>query len=175
MSRQGHPQPEHGHQTRYDRSRMASGNASPSTFRRGGANEPAYKPGSVVDGHPSRTAVAGGLVRSTRRLGRAALERLRRHRRPKPPAPFRPCSGWGLPSRPGHPGRWWSLTPPFHPYRRASAVAVCSLWHCPAGHPGSVLPTTLPCGARTFLGAGGPASRPSGRLVRRASVRPPQQ
>jgi hypothetical protein len=32
------------------------------------------------------------------------------------------------------------------------AVAVCSLWHCPAGHPGWVLPTTLPCGARTFLG-----------------------
>ena len=31
-------------------------------------------------------------------------------------------------------------------------MAVCSLWHCPAGHPGLVLPTTLPCGARTFLG-----------------------
>ena len=31
--------------------------------------------------------------------------------------------------------------------------AVCFLWHCPAGHPGSVLPTTLPCGARTFLGS----------------------
>src|SRR5690606_16659161 len=30
--------------------------------------------------------------------------------------------------------------------------AVCFLWHFPAGHPGSVLPTTLPCGARTFLG-----------------------
>jgi hypothetical protein len=30
--------------------------------------------------------------------------------------PFRPCSGWGLPSRPDHSGRWWSLTPPFHPY-----------------------------------------------------------
>ena len=28
----------------------------------------------------------------------------------------RPCSGRGLPSRPGHPGRWWSLAPPFHPY-----------------------------------------------------------
>ncbi len=27
-----------------------------------------------------------------------------------------PCSGWGLPSHPGHPGCWWSLTPPFHPY-----------------------------------------------------------
>src|SRR5829696_9669179 len=32
------------------------------------------------------------------------------------------------------------------------ALAVCSLWHCPAGHPGSLLTTTLPCGARTFLG-----------------------
>lgn len=31
--------------------------------------------------------------------------------------------------------------------------AVCSLWHCPAGRPGWALPTTLPCGARTFLGS----------------------
>ncbi len=49
------------------------------------------------------------------------------------------------------------------------AEAVCSLWHCPAGRPGSVLPTTLPCGARTFL-AGDPEGsppRPPGRLVRR--------
>ena len=30
--------------------------------------------------------------------------------------PVRPCSGWGLPSRPGHPGRWCALTAPFHPY-----------------------------------------------------------
>lgn len=30
--------------------------------------------------------------------------------------PFWPCSGRGLPSHPGHPGCWWSLTPPFHPY-----------------------------------------------------------
>jgi len=44
--------------------------------------------------------------------------------------------------------------------------AVCFLWHCPAGRPGSALPTTLPCGARTFLtGPGGPA-RPPGRLTR---------
>ena len=34
---------------------------------------------------------------------------------------------------------------------RSLARAVSSLWHCPAGHPGSALPTTLPCGARTFL------------------------
>ncbi len=32
-------------------------------------------------------------------------------------------------------------------------TAVCSLWHFPAGHPGWLLATTLPCGARTFLGA----------------------
>ncbi len=32
----------------------------------------------------------------------------------------RPCSGRGLPSRPGRPGRWWSLAPPFHPYRPGS-------------------------------------------------------
>ena len=31
--------------------------------------------------------------------------------------PVWPCSGWGLPSRAGRPARWWSLTPPFHPYR----------------------------------------------------------
>src|SRR3954471_11652529 len=30
--------------------------------------------------------------------------------------PVLPCSGWGLPSRTGRPARWWSLTPPFHPY-----------------------------------------------------------
>jgi len=39
------------------------------------------------------------------------------------------------------------------PVRRRSGVpAVCFLWHFPAGHPGWALPTTLPCGARTFLG-----------------------
>src|SRR5690606_1288442 len=46
-------------------------------------------------------------------------------------------------------------------------VAVCFLWHFPAGHPGSVLPTTLPCGARTFLDGDRSPTRPSGRLVRR--------
>jgi len=31
-------------------------------------------------------------------------------------------------------------------------VAVYFLWHCPAGHPGWLLATTVLCGARTFLG-----------------------
>ena len=39
-------------------------------------------------------------------FGRATLKR----------SPIWSCSGWGLPSRLGHPSRWWSLTPPFHPY-----------------------------------------------------------
>jgi hypothetical protein len=39
------------------------------------------------------------------------------------------------------------------PNKSASEKAVCFLWHCPAGHPGWALPTTLPFGARTFLGA----------------------
>ena len=47
------------------------------------AGELACRPGSVrpltrADGHPSRTAVAGSLMRSTRELGRAALKRSRR-------------------------------------------------------------------------------------------------
>jgi len=30
-------------------------------------------------------------------------------------------------------------------------AAVSSLWHCPWGRPPWALPSTLPCGARTFL------------------------
>src|SRR5699024_8566279 len=50
--------------------------------------------------------------------------------------------------------------------------AVCSLWHCPAGHPGWALPTTLLCGARTFLGTPEGATRPPGRLVCRPHTTP---
>ena len=54
------------------------------------ADEPAGKPDSVVTAeaatgdHPSATAVADGLMRSTRELGRAALERSRRRTRVRP-------------------------------------------------------------------------------------------
>src|SRR3712207_774425 len=47
-----------------------------------------------------------------------------------------------------------------------SGRAVCFLWHFPAGHPGWALPTTLPCGVRTFLGGTPPRrhpTRPPGR------------
>ena len=96
-----------------------------------GADELACKPDPVpgclaavpFGGHPSRPAVAGGLQRPTRRPWAG---------NPRTPAqapraaPSWPCSGWGLPSHPGHPGRWWSLTPPFHPYpARAGRSVFC--------------------------------------------------
>src|SRR6187431_672277 len=49
-------------------------------------------------------------------------------------------------------------------------AAVFFLWHCPAGHPGWPLATTLPYGARTFLGAGFPTTRPPGQLIRALRV-----
>lgn len=52
--------------------------------------------------------------------------------------------------------------------------AVCSLWHFPASYLGWVLPTTLPCGARTFLGAVplGTTTRSPGQPIRRARIGP---
>src|ERR687886_510877 len=51
------------------------------------------------------------------------------------------------------PRRRCALTAPFHPCLRARGrtSAVSFLWHFPAGSPGSALPTTSPCGVRTFL------------------------
>ncbi len=114
----------------------------------------------ALSSHPSARAVTGALVRPTRRLRRAAVPAPCAAPSPAQatgsPSPSWSCSRWGLPSRAGHPARWWSLTPPFHPYPHHEActsrpLAVCFLWHCPASHPGWALPTTLPCGVRTFL------------------------
>ena len=48
--------------------------------------------------------------------------------------------------------------------------AVCFLWHCPAGHPGWALPTTVLCEVRTFLSPTEVGPRSPGRLVRRDST-----
>jgi hypothetical protein len=115
------------------------------------ADELACKPDSV----PGRlAALRSAAIHLDPPSPTGSVRPTRRHRTGRPPTPaVWPCSGWGLPSHPGHPGCWWSLTPPFHPYSvRGCAGAVCFLWHCPAGRPGLSLATTLPCGVRTFLG-----------------------
>src|SRR5712675_50472 len=129
-----------------------------------GGGEPACRPGSVRplargSGHPSGTAVAGSLVRSTREH-RAGRPRSLAQGTVVPLLDLAPggvyraaavtCGAGGLLHH------RFTLTP-------ADAGAVCFLWHCPAGHPGSALPTTLPCGARTFLTglAPGATARPT--------------
>ena len=128
------------------------------------ADELAGTPGSVParsypragDDHPSTTYVAARLQRSTRVLGRAALEHTLSDLAPGGvylAAPVTRHAGGLLHHR-------FTLT------GCASAPAVYFLWHCPAGHPGWALPTTLPCGARTFLGRAEALTRPSSQLIR---------
>ena len=137
--------------------------------------EPACRPGSVPSlsrggGHPSRAAVADGLVRSTREHRAGSPRTLAQLGavagvRPLDLAPggvylaaVVTCDAGGL------------LHHRFTIAVQPKPEAVCFLWHYPAGHPGSVLPTTLPCGARTFLtGPRGPA-RPPGRLTRNVRI-----
>ena len=72
----------------------------------------------------SRRSVRRPSISACRRRQALAVHPQARAGRPRTPAQspgsrratFRPCSRWGLPSHPGHPGCWWSLTPPFHPY-----------------------------------------------------------
>ena len=67
--------------------------------------------------HLSRAPVTRRLKRPTRGRERRSKLRPCRGGQPQRP-PIWPCSRWGLPSRPRHRGRWWSLTPPFHPCQR---------------------------------------------------------
>ena len=113
----------------------------------------ADKPGSVVDNHSSGPHVAVWLKRPTR--GR---------RGPRHGPPIRSCSRWGLPCRSvaGLAVRSYRTVSPL-PDPAAPDVpcgtwrrwpsAVCSLLHFPSARAAQALPGTLPCGARTFLGA----------------------
>ena len=113
----------------------------------------ARKPNSVPgSGYPCRATiihlwvpVARHLLRPTRELGRATLKR----------SPIWSCTGWGLPSFPGHPRNWCALTAPFHPYPAPNHPvwyrAVYFLLHFPSRYRDSTLWSTLPCGVRTFL------------------------
>src|SRR5438067_12109479 len=65
-----------------------------------------------------------------------------------------PCTGRGLTSRPCHQGRWWALTPPFHPYlprlRRSATGGLFSV-SLSVGFRRLFRKSVLPCGVRTFL------------------------
>ena len=110
------------------------------------ANGPACTPGSVRGPKPrGRSSLSATRCR-------AAPAAYPRTRRAASASSVWPCSGRGLPCGSCHhdPGgllhRRFTLT-------ATEVAAVCSLWHCLADHSGWVLPTALPCGARTFLGA----------------------
>ena len=67
-----------------------------------------------------------------------------------------PCTGRGLTSRPCRQGRWWALTPPFHPYlSRLRRFATGGLFSVPlsVGFRHLSRESVLPCGVRTFLDA----------------------
>ncbi len=61
------------------------------------------------------TQVTLNLVRPTQELRRVTFKR---------PSIWS-CTGWGLPSFPGHPGNWCALTAPFHPYRQYRRYIFC--------------------------------------------------
>ncbi len=120
-----------------------------------------HKPNSVPvagypatgDDHSSWAFVTEYLMRPTRELGRAALER----------SSIWSCTGWGLPSFPGHPGNWCALTAPFHPYPASTAgrfAFCCTFLHV------TVTPCYgAPCPAVFGLSSGSKLSqRSSGRL-----------
>ena len=136
--------------------------------------------------HLSGTAVAGGLERPTRVLGRAPFPT-----RPEPGGADAvwPCTPWGLPSRDRRRPRWWALTPPFHPSpvpRRGGTIGwsvlccTCRRATPPGrrserGGAGAFpLGSTVPCGVRTFLPGRGPRTaqpEAAARPTRRANVR----
>jgi hypothetical protein len=140
------------------------------------AGESACRPGSVhplarADGHPSRTVVADSLLRSTREHRAGYPQSLAQDHAVAGMVPLDLAPGGVYRaaqvtlSAGGLLHRRFTLTP------GTSPEAVCFLWHYPAGRPGSALPTTLPCGARTFLGTPGQpgATRPPGQLARRSA------
>ena len=109
---------------------------------------PAYKPRFVrrrKAGLRSEEFLPGALPgRSSLCAAYPELER-----REQRLVPAWPCSRWGLPGRLHCCRRRWSLTPPFHHDRLATAVCFCGPIRqvtSPRGFPGAV-----PCGVRTFL------------------------
>ena len=138
------------------------------------SGEPACTPDSVVGAsrHPRRPSLsAGGYPPAP-----AAYPGVFGGRATHPPV--WPCSGWGLHSRPGHPGRWCALTAPLHP-----CLCAVGPFHRPARAIGGLLSVALSFGSPRLGVTQHPAlrspdvprtghagTRPPGRLTTTASV-----
>jgi hypothetical protein len=102
--------------------------------------------------------------------------------RPGRPSHAWPCSGWGLPSRPGHPGRWCALTAPFHPHlirawwpgHRRSVLCGTVLRVAPTGcWPAPCPVEPRPSSTRSRPDRDHPADSPSARSYRDGTRRSP--
>jgi hypothetical protein len=92
--------------------------------------------------HPSGTAVTGGLKRPTRASNAAGYSI----------GSYLALLQEGFTKPVLSPGRWWALTPPFHPCLPSlEGRRFPFLWHFPSGFPAWALPSSLPCRVRTFL------------------------
>jgi hypothetical protein len=142
----------------------------PRPWRRSGcgAGEPAHRPGSV-GGRPLRTCPEQPSIWTTR--CRAVHATYPQARAGSPPATV--AGRLACADHRSEPAALLGLAPggvyPAVPVARdaggllhhrftltrtptgAGAAGGLSLWHCPASYPGWELPTTSPCGARTFL------------------------
>ncbi len=126
--------------------------------------ERAGKPGFVGGDHFSRTAITRRLQQPTRESNGSSRSGAAEAAVP----PAWSCSRRGLPCQSGHPDRGALLPHLFTLTARSRCrgrAAVCFLWHCPGPRGRWVLPTTVPCGARTFLSATHLRTSPSDRLA----------
>ena len=134
--------------------------------RRGGLSAGFCAPGwSPGDGHSSGALVAERLARPTRATGREPAAR-----RPEPtPSPLLGLAPGGVYRAAPVAGgavRSYRTVSPLPADGSPSRRAVCSLWHCPWGHPRRVLPGTVFPWSPDFPP---PRAEPPG-----AAIRPPR-
>jgi len=148
-------------------------------------DESTCTPGSVP--RTSRYRVAAIHLGLPSPAGSSGLPAGHRTGRPRAPAqvttsrrgPSWPCSGWGLPSHPGHPGCWWDSYPTVH-----SPLPTASAGRSPRR--GGLFSVALSRGSPRVAINNHPAlwspdvprqslagpTRPPGRLVRRRPILP---
>jgi hypothetical protein len=157
----------------------SSTTSTEATFRKLASR--AFQPGdsrAALEGLETRLTVSrpvGGILSSLQRgLGGHPSVRstwglpLSRRADGPPMSLARPCSGWGLPSRTGHPVRWCALTAPFHPCLCGPEPAI-----------GGLFSVALSCGSPRLAVSQHPAlrspdlPRPGPPARRHAESRPP--